>query len=372
MDDIGEALSTNHTPNASSSSPAQGPLLVTSVLGATLTLMCLLGATGNIYTLAVNSTPLWKAGSLHLYIVSLALADLLYLSTIPFVVSTYFTRDWLFGESGCRVLLSLDLLAAHGSVFTVTAMSAERYRAVVRPFRAQRSPKRYRALVAAGIWLASFLLTLPMMVMIRLRKSPATSKRICFPTWKPEAFKAYLTVLFSTSVLAPGLALACLYGRLARTYWASDTRVRSTKRRLRASNTRVRSTKRRLRHRVACLTFSIVVAYWVCFLPFWAWQLVKLYSQDALRSLSDDAHAYVNFSVTCLTYGNSCVNPFLYTLLSKNYRDSARQKRQPSTGTGASSGAGGGCAVPEGGGRAGAGLFWKRGNREGEINDCTG
>ncbi|MGH0132764.1 UNVERIFIED_CONTAM: hypothetical protein FKN15_050344 [Acipenser sinensis] len=333
--DIGEALSTNHTPNASSSSPAQGPLLVTSVLGATLTLMCLLGATGNIYTLAVSRTPLWKAGSLHLYIVNLALADLLYLSTIPFVVSTYFTRDWLFGETGCRVLLSLDLLAAHGSVFTLTAMSAERYRAVVRPFRAWRSPKRYRALVAAGIWLASFLLTLPMMVMIRLRKSPATSKRICFPTWKPEAFKAYLTVLFSTSVLAPGLALVCLYGRLARTYWASDTRVRST--------------KRRLRHRVAFLTFSIVVAYWVCFLPFWAWQLVKLYSQGALRSLSDDAHAYVNFSVTCLTYGNSCVNPFLYTLLSKNYRDYARQKRQPSTGTGASSGAGAGVGASGGG-----------------------
>ncbi|XP_058877151.1 urotensin-2 receptor-like [Acipenser ruthenus] len=341
MDDIGEALSTNHTPNASSSSPAQGPLLVTSVLGATLTLMCLLGATGNIYILAVSSTPLWKAGSLHLYIVNLALADLLYLSTIPFVVSTYFTRDWLFGETGCRVLLSLDLLAAHGSVFTLTAMSAERYRAVVRPFRARRSPKRYRALVAAGIWLASFLLTLPMMVMIRLRKSPTTSKRICFPTWKLEAFKAYLTVLFSTSVLAPGFALACLYGRLARAYWTSEARVRST--------------KRRLKHRVACLTFGIVVAYWACFLPFWAWQLAKLYSQDALRSLSDDAHAYVNFSVTCLTYSNSCINPFLYTLLSKNYRDYARQKRQPSTGTGMSSGAGGDCAVPGGGREASGG-----------------
>ncbi|MBN3270716.1 UR2R protein, partial [Polyodon spathula] len=358
MDDIGEALETNHTPNDSSNAPAQGTLLVTSLLGATLSLMCLLGATGNIYTLAVSSAPLRKAGSMHLYIVNLALADLLYLSTIPFVVCTYFARDWLFGEAGCRALLSLDLLAAHASVFTLTVMSAERYRAVLRPFRARSSPRGYRGLVAAGIWLASFLLTLPMMVMIRLRKSP--SKRICFPTWKPEAFKVYLTVLFSTSVLAPGLVLACLYGRLARAYWASEARVQST--------------KRRLKRRVACLTFSIVLAYWACFLPFWAWQLVKLYSQDAVRSLSADAHAYVNFFVTCLTYGNSCVNPFLYTLLSKNYRDYLRQKRQPPAGTSASSGAGSNPAVLGQGRRAGVLLFCKRGreNREGEVNDREG
>ncbi|KAK5925868.1 hypothetical protein CgunFtcFv8_021489 [Champsocephalus gunnari] len=66
---------------------------------------------------------------MYVYIVNLALADLLYLSTIPFVVCTYFAHDWLFGEAGCRILLSLDLLTMHASVFILVAMSLERYRA---------------------------------------------------------------------------------------------------------------------------------------------------------------------------------------------------------------------------------------------------
>ena len=144
---------------------------MTSFLGATLLVMCALGVAGNVYTLVVTrSAALRRTGSMYVYILNLALADLLYLSTIPFVVCTYFAHDWLFGEAGCRVLLSLDLLTMHASVFVLVAMSLERYRAVAKPFRARRSSSRGRRLAAGVIWAASFVLTLPLMVMIRLRE----------------------------------------------------------------------------------------------------------------------------------------------------------------------------------------------------------
>uniref|UniRef100_A0A3Q3WQ57 Urotensin-2 receptor n=1 Tax=Mola mola TaxID=94237 RepID=A0A3Q3WQ57_MOLML len=253
---------------------------------------------------------------------NLALADLLYLSTIPFVVCTYFAHDWLFGEAGCRILLSLDILTMHASVFILVAMSLERYRAVATPFSAHRSSSRRRRLVAGIIWGLAFVLTLPMMVMIRLRVGKPTGaglvKRICFPTWTPEAFKAYITVLFLTSVLVPGLVIVGLYVGLARGYWAAQSRLGGS-----------RSARRRgLKQKVISMIFSIVVAYWACFLPFWGWQLAQLFSPESLKTLSPAAHNYVNFFVTCLTYGNSCINPFLYTLLTRNYKDYLAQKNQ--------------------------------------------
>ncbi|XP_047434274.1 urotensin-2 receptor [Mugil cephalus] len=309
---------------SSSDAGGSGGLWVTSLLGVMLIIMCAMGVAGNTYTLIVTrSAALRRTGSMYVYIINLALADLLYLSTIPFVVCTYFAHDWLFGEAGCRILLSLDLLTMHTSVFILVAMSLERYRAVARPFSAHRSSSRNRRISAGVIWGLAFVLTLPMMVMIRLREGKPTVtglvKRICFPTWTPDAFKAYLTVLFFTSVLVPGLVIVGLYAGLARHYWVAQARLGGSSRSVR---------RRGLKQKVISMIFSIVVAYWACFLPFWGWQLAKLFSPESLKALSPAAHNYVNFFVTCLTYVNSCINPFLYTLLTRNYKDYLAQKGQ--------------------------------------------
>lgn len=342
----------NQTPNVTATSGGSGSgtssaaaggggggVWVTSLLGATLLSMCVLGMAGNIYTLLVmRSAALRRAGSMYVFILNLAMADLLYLGTIPFVVCTYFTHNWFFGETGCRVLLSLDLLTMHASVFVLVAMSLERYRAVAAPFRARRASSAPRAhwLTALAIWLLAFALTLPMMVMIRLREGRPSAaglvKRICFPTWTPEAFRAYLTVLFFTSMLVPGLVMVGLYAGLARRYWAAQANLAKrgggSRERSVVSSSSSRKRRRSLKHKVVAMIFSIVVAYWACFLPFWGWQLAKLFSPESLRVLSPAAHTYVNFFVTCLTYGNSCVNPLLYTLLTRNYKDYLAQRSQ--------------------------------------------
>lgn len=283
--------------------------LVMGPLGAVLLVMFLTGMVGNIYTVAVASGRVagCSAGSLAVYMINLALADLLYLSTIPFVVCTYFAHDWFFGDVGCRLLLSLDLLTMHASIFLLTAMSLERYWAVAKPLQALRASNACRRLASAILWLLSLLLTAPMMAMTQLREGDGPRKRICVPTWTPSAFRLYLTVLFSTSVLAPGAVLGIVYARLARAYRSSAWGL--------GLPLPGRAPARRLLVRIS----AIVVAYWACFLPFWAWQLAGLYQGEGL-GIGPSAQAYLNFGVTCLAYGNSCVNPFLYTLLSSSHR----------------------------------------------------
>ncbi|KAF3688005.1 Urotensin-2 receptor [Channa argus] len=323
---LGLVLSPRATDGGSQKSGGgdSGGLWLMPLLGATLIFMCTIGIAGNTYTLIITrSAALRWTGSMYVYIINLALADLLYLSTIPFVVCTYFAHDWLFGEAGCRILLSLDLLTMHASVFILVAMSLERYRAVARPFTVHRSSSRKGRLAAGIIWGLAFVLTLPMMVMIQLRERKPTAaslvKSICFPTWTPEGFKAYITMLFFTSVLVPGLVIVGLYVGLARRYWAAQAHL---------GGSSCSAQRRGLKQRVVSMIFSIVVAYWVCFLPFWGWQLAKLFSPESLKGLSPAVHNYVNFFVTCLTYGNSCINPFFYTLLTKNYKDYLAQKGQ--------------------------------------------
>ncbi|XP_062993788.1 urotensin-2 receptor-like [Elgaria multicarinata webbii] len=288
-----------------------------AALGAVLSLMCATGVAGNLYALAVvRASP--SASSLRVHLVNLALADLLYLSTAPFIVHNGLVKDWPFGEAGCRILLSLDLLTMHASIFLLTLMSCERYTAVAHPFQAGRRARRCRRPLAVAIWLLSFALALPMMVMIHqeertVGEDGAIIRRLCSPTWSEAQYRVYLSILFSTSIVAPGLVIGSLYWRLARTYWLSQTRS---------------GLGRSPKSRVFLLILVIVLAFWACYLPFWVWQLLPLYCPSAAR-LPIHTEISINHLVTCLTYGNSCINPFLYTLLTRNYREylRARQRR---------------------------------------------
>ena len=305
----------NASLNSSWASPAEPSsledLVATGTIGVVLSAMGVVGVVGNLYTLAVMCRFLHTSASMYVYIINLALADLLYLLSIPFIVATYVTKAWHFGNVGCRVLFSLDFLTMHASIFTLTLMSSERYAAVVRPLDMVQRSKGYRKVLALGTWLLALLLALPMMLAIRLVRRG--HKSLCLPAWGQRAHRTYLTLLFGTSIVGPGVVIGLLYVRLARAYWQSQ----------RASFTQ---TRRLPNPRVLYLILGIVLLFWACFLPFWLWQLLTQYR--GTPPLTPRSARIVHYLTTCLTYSNSCVNPFLYTLLTKNYRDYRQRSLQ--------------------------------------------
>ncbi|XP_078507027.1 urotensin-2 receptor-like [Lissotriton helveticus] len=320
-----EFYTKNVSSNLSSlNSVSADDLIMTSVMGVILSLMCVVGVAGNLYTLVVMYVSVSSFTSMYVHIINLALADLLYLSTIPFIVHNSFVKDWYFGEAGCRVLLTLDLLTMHASIFILTVMSTERYVAVAKPFDTVNRSRSYRKSIALAIWVVSFLLTLPMMLMIHQEErslDDGSIRKLCTPMWSDEQYKAYLTVLFTTSILAPGVIIGYLYARLARAYWVSQTKSFLNQ-----------ELQRSPKQRVIFMIFIIVLAFWACFLPFWLWQLVPLYSPEA-APIPVRTEIYVNHLVTCLTYSNSCINPFLYTLLTRNYKEYLRNRQRSGPGS---------------------------------------
>ncbi|XP_008429831.1 urotensin-2 receptor [Poecilia reticulata] len=332
--------------SAPSPSPSVSPspsFASTALFCSLLSLLSLLGITGNLYTLVLllrrsrvrrrrgaglaccltripvpsclansaspsspSSSP--SSTSLHLQVLSLALADLLYLFTAPFIVYDSLASGWAFGELGCRLLLSLDLLTMHASIFTLTAMSMDRYRAVAHPLRTSSSSSSNLLRVTLA-WGLAVALSLPMMITLHLEDGENGEGQLCVPAWDEQSSKAYLSVLFCTSILGPGLAIGGLYATLGRLYWVSQTQPAW------ANGTGAACTPRAPKPKVLLLILGIVLAFWACFLPFWIWQLLPLYQPDMLRTLPVGTQVTVNRILTGLTYGNSCVNPFFYTLL---------------------------------------------------------
>jgi hypothetical protein len=52
---------------------------------------------------------------------------LLLLTCVPVDASRYFFDEWVFGKVGCKLIPAIQLTSVGVSVFTLTALSADRY-----------------------------------------------------------------------------------------------------------------------------------------------------------------------------------------------------------------------------------------------------
>ncbi|KAF3420021.1 hypothetical protein E2986_11344 [Frieseomelitta varia] len=99
------------------------------------------------------------------YVLSLALGDLLVIITcVPFTSFLYTIESWPWGLAVCKLSECAKDISIGVSVFTLTALSAERYCAIVNPIRrhvAGLSAKPLTILIACLIWILAIILAMP-------------------------------------------------------------------------------------------------------------------------------------------------------------------------------------------------------------------
>lgn len=79
------------------------------------------------------------------YIFSLALADLLVIIIcVPLASLVYTLESWPWGSALCRITECAKDISIGVSVFTLTALSADRYCAIVNPLRKLQVHRNYR------------------------------------------------------------------------------------------------------------------------------------------------------------------------------------------------------------------------------------
>ncbi|XP_076751230.1 QRFP-like peptide receptor isoform X5 [Xylocopa sonorina] len=126
-----------------------------------------LGLVGNVVIIGSTICPRLRplpATPTNVFLGGLATADLLLiLFCIPVKVAKLFSYTWTMGLFLCKSVHYMQSVSAICSVVTLTAMSIERYYAIVHPMRAQYTCTISQARKIVIItWAASFLLGIPM------------------------------------------------------------------------------------------------------------------------------------------------------------------------------------------------------------------
>ncbi|XP_063386616.1 neuropeptide CCHamide-1 receptor-like [Cydia fagiglandana] len=247
------------------------------------------------------------------YILSLALADLLVIITcVPFTSIVYTVESWPWGVTVCRVSEAAKDVSIGVSVFTLTALSADRYFAIVDPLRklhatgGSKRATRLTVATAIGIWLLAALLATPAYVGSYVRAfvvNPTTQFLVCYP-YPPDWGETYPSTMVLLRFLVyyslPLAVIALFYILMARHLVLSTQNMpgemQGTQRQMRA------------RRKVALTVLAFVLVFAACFLPSHVFMMWFYYCPTAQEDYNGWWHA-LRIIGFCFSFLNSCVNP---------------------------------------------------------------
>uniref|UniRef100_A0A8C0V559 F2R like trypsin receptor 1 n=1 Tax=Cyanistes caeruleus TaxID=156563 RepID=A0A8C0V559_CYACU len=270
-----------------------------------------------IIGLPTNAMALWvfffrtkKKHPAVIYMVNLALADLLFVVWFPLKISYHLNgNNWLFGEGLCKVFVGFFYGNMYCSILFMTCLSVQRYWVVVNPIVHSKKKSEIALGISIAIWILILLSTIPLYLVNQTAYISNLNITTCHDVL-PENVLAhdmfsYFLSLASGLFLIPAVITAVAYVLMIKTLSASIIDVSTGKKRKRAIK----------------LIIVVLSMYLICFTPsnvliIVHYSLLKAYSQS---------HLYVWYiTALCLSTLNSCIDPFIYYYISKDFRDNLK------------------------------------------------
>uniref|UniRef100_A0A8B9RJN3 G-protein coupled receptors family 1 profile domain-containing protein n=1 Tax=Astyanax mexicanus TaxID=7994 RepID=A0A8B9RJN3_ASTMX len=263
-------------------------------------LVFIIGMTANVLGLRSVYRSWKKMGNINVFILNLGVADLLYVSTLPFLVSYYASDSkWRFGQTFCKITRFCFNLNLYGSIGFLTCISLYRYLGIIHTMKVMgKINTRMSVAISALVWTLVFIQILPDMF---FDKSKPNSTDACYDTTTDDWIRDYLPYSMGwtvTGFVVPLLIILLCYGHIV---WVLATRA---------------NVNTLLKQRCLKLVVMLTVLFSICFIPYHVFRNLNLKTRilkaegTCHRSFDDIYVAHqVSRGLVCM---NSAINPLIY------------------------------------------------------------
>ncbi|XP_076854664.1 galanin receptor 2a [Brachyhypopomus gauderio] len=281
-----------------------------AIISLVFSVIFLVGTVGNSLVLAVlfrNGQT--NAKTTNMFILNLGLADLCFIVfCVPLQATIYTMEEWVFGPFVCKAVHFVIYLTMYASIFTLAAVSLDRYLAIRYPLRARETRTPRNALISIGVvWTLSLLFSGPYLSYYQQMDLDGTV--VCIPAWDFQHRRAMDVCTFVFGYLIPVLVLSLTYARTIRYLWTSVDPMQDM------------YESQRAKRKVTKMVIIVAVLFCLCWLPhhlvilcMWFGHFPLNHTTYVLRILSH-----------LVAYTNSCLNPIVYALVSKHFRKGFRK-----------------------------------------------
>lgn len=271
-----------------------------------------LGVLGNslVITVLARSKPGKPRSTTNLFILNLSIADLAYLLfCIPFQATVYALPTWVLGAFICKFVHYFLTVSMLVSIFTLAAMSVDRYVAIVHSRRSSALRVSRNALLGVGcIWALSIAMASPVAYHRRLFHRDPGNQTFCWEQWPDQRHRrAYVLCTFVFGYLLPLLLICFCYAKVLNHL---HKKLKNVSKKSEASKKKTAQT-----------VLVVVVVFGISWLPH---HVIHLWAEFGVFPLTPASFLF-RVAAHCLAYSNSSVNPIIYAFLSENFRKAYRQ-----------------------------------------------
>ncbi|XP_070543745.1 allatostatin-A receptor-like [Ptychodera flava] len=268
-------------------------------------LVGIVGTIGNAAVVATVASVTFLRTIPNFFIAGLAITDLL--ASLCIVAKVFYSQrpiPAMFDpDVYCKLVISniFFWLTATASVFILVGVTIERYVAIVYPFLYQAKFTQTKAIILIiTAWVLSFLSCSFIPVVTKFHDG------YCFEIWPSETYMLFTGfAVFFFTYLTPMVFTIFAYVKMF--YQLHKTSMPS-----------IDASMMVARRRILRLLSLVVAAFFTCWSPN---QLIYL---AANCGVNIDFYSWYYEASVLLSLANSCVNPFIYALRSRQFRDGFR------------------------------------------------
>ncbi|XP_034022503.1 oxytocin receptor [Thalassophryne amazonica] len=281
-----------------------------------LALILFLALSGNLCVLLAIHTAKHGQSRMYYFMKHLSIADLV---VAIFQVLPQLIWDITFRFYGpdilCRLVKYLQIVGMFASTYMLVLMSIDRCVAICQPLRSLH--RRKDRLYVIFSWILSLLFSIPQMYIFSLREIGSGVYDCWGDFVQPWGTKAYITWISLTIYIIPVAILSVCYGLISFKIW-QNFKLKTKREQCisltpdtskgNRTLTRVSSVKLISKAKITTvkMTFVIVLAYIVCWTPFFSVQMWSAWDPAAPREA-------MPFIISMLLASlNSCCNPWIY------------------------------------------------------------
>ncbi|KAM9604477.1 succinate receptor 1 [Trichechus inunguis] len=250
----------------------------------------------------------WKSSNIYLF--NLSISDLVFLCTLPMLIRSYASEEWVYGNILCksnRYMLHANL---YTSILFLAFISIDRYLMMKHPFRQHLMQKKGFAIsISLAIWVLVTLELLPMFVFISPSETAnSTTCEDYASSGDPRYSLIFSLCLTFTGFLIPLSVMCFFYFKIALFLKHRSRQLATTL-----------PLERPLR-----LVVMAVIIFSVLFTPYHIMRNVRIASRLESWHCSEctkDIISTLYIVTRPLAFLNSAINPVFYFLMGDHFRE---------------------------------------------------
>ncbi|KAK7881803.1 hypothetical protein WMY93_030212 [Mugilogobius chulae] len=273
----------------------------------------IIGIVGNSMVVAIIYCYMKLKTVAHIFVLNLAISDLTFLITLPmWATMTATGYHWPFGGFLCKATAALAIFNLYTSIFFLTALSIDRYLAIVHPVSSRRfRTVLYARITCVLIWLFALLLSVPTALTRDIHNISNENLTVCailHPTENNKQVLLAISLMKSLlGFLVPFIIIITCYCLIGKALLGARQIQKSTQSR---------------DDEVLRMLAAAVLAFFVCWVPHQIFHFMQLLTQVKMLNncrILDIIDTAMPFTI-CIAYFNSCVNPIVYGFVGRNFR----------------------------------------------------